>query len=259
MSAPGAQRYVDLDLRVDPSLIGHAVQYARQYLGEWDVMIAAREVALGTGTLPLPIARLVLNCARTDPRWCATLPEPRSTSFVGAFPVQPEPPEDDEGDEDTWDPPRGAPEPRETPGRRTRLRVVPPTRQPRDLAVTWRKRYGYSPGWGKRPQHSVWHVLDPDRSRIRYYPEADEEEHRYSTSIVWVCGARPSTAVLLADPPMGALALPMCRTCQRRLEEDRADAAPDALQDWWLTEQERLTAPVIEPDTEAALDEWERD
>lgn len=49
--------------------------------------------------------------------------------------------------------------------------------------------------------------------------------------------------------------------CQRILE------CPDfgeyegwaELRDWWLAEQERLTAPPIEPDTEAALAEWERD
>lgn len=246
MTAPGAQRYVDLDLRVDPTLIGYAIAYARQYVGEWDVMIAAREVALGTGNLPLPIARLVLNCARTDPRWCATLPEPKSSTFVGAFPATPEGPEDDEDPDDVSGAPRGSERPERPTLRVVGDRIIPPERRPFDLPVNWRKRYGYAPGIGKRPQHRVWHVLDPAKSRIRYFPEADEERHRYSTSIAWVCGARPTTAVLLADPPMGELSLPMCKTCQRFLEDpDFGDYEGWAgLRAWWMTEQERLTAPT---------------
>lgn len=247
MSAPGAQRYVDLDLRVDPTLIGHAIEYARQYIGEWDVMIAARELALGTGTLPLPIARLVLNCARMDPRWCATLPEPKSRTFVGAFPVQPGADEDDEDPDDAPMARRGSEGPERPTLRVVGDRIIPPPRRPFDLKVTWRKRYGYAPGWGKRPQHKVWHVLDTDRSYIRYYPEA-EPDHQYATQVRWVCGQTPSTRVLLDDPPMGDLALPMCRTCQRFLEEDPPDwdDGRTNLREWWLAEQERLTAPSEE-------------
>jgi hypothetical protein len=193
MSAPGAQRYTDLDIRVDPSLIGHAINYARQYVGEWDVMLAARDLALGTGNLPLPIARLVLNCARVDPRWCTTLPTPQSKGFVGAFPSTgsaQDPDEDDEDPEDFAEPPRPT-------GRPRRLAVVrEPTRRPFDLKVTWKRRYGYSPGIGKRP--------------------------------------------------MGNLALPMCRTCQRILEDPESPLYDKARAEWWLAEQERLTAPRSE-------------
>lgn len=247
MTAPGAQRYTDLDLRVDPTLIGHAVEYARQYLGEWDVMVAAREVALGTGNLPLPIARLVLNCARTDPRWCATLPEPRSTTYVGAFPSTGSAQDPDEDDED----PDALAEPPRPTGRSQRARrlavVREPARRPFDLKVTWKRRYGYAPGIGRRPQHKVWHVVDPERSRIRYFPEA-EPDYQYSPWVRWVCGAQPSTRVLLINPPMGNLALPMCKTCQRILEDpDFGDYEGWAeLRAWWLAEQERLTAPTRE-------------
>jgi hypothetical protein len=123
--------------------------------------------------------------------------------------------------------------------------VREPTRRPFDLKVTWKRRYGYSPGIGKRPQHKVWHVLDPDRSYIRHYPEA-EPEHQYSTWVRWVCGATPQTRVLLSDPPMGNLALPMCRTCQRILEDPESPLYDKARAEWWLAEQERLTAPRSE-------------
>lgn len=65
MSAP-AERYTDRDLRRDPRLLGIAICYARDYDGEFEPMLDARDEAIRNGTLPLPMARTVLNCMRHD-------------------------------------------------------------------------------------------------------------------------------------------------------------------------------------------------
>lgn len=62
-----AHKFWDSDLRREPSLLGIAVEYARNYCGDFEVMVGAQSVAQETGTLPLPLARMVLNCMRTDP------------------------------------------------------------------------------------------------------------------------------------------------------------------------------------------------
>lgn len=232
MTAPGTQRYQDVDLRIDPLLIGHAIAYAKGYEGEWDVMVAAREIVRVSGTLPLAVARTVLNCARSDPRYATHLPPPRSGTFVGAFPS---PDGDESGSEAPGGPdePRVAPKPRESPSRpQRRLRVVEePSRRPFDLKVSWPKRYGHTRN--PKPGRHVWHVLDPDRSRIRYFPEA-EEDRRYHTVIEWICSGGPQiqTAVLVPVPPAE---LSMCRSCERLLEDEDLSAHEHfgPLQAWW--------------------------
>lgn len=229
MSAPGTQRYQDLDLRIDPILIGHAIAYAKSYEGEWEVMVAARELVRATGSLPLAVARMVLNCARADPRYATLLPAPQSSTFVGAFPALPEPGEIPE----VPTPPKGppvAPRASERPRRGFRVVRSEPERQPFNLKVSWPKRYGHTRSPTDR---NVWHVLDPERSRITYFPEADEE-HRYHTTIAWVCGKGPRiwSAVLCEAPPAD---LHMCRSCERLLEDDElADTERfGPLQQWW--------------------------
>lgn len=239
VSAPAAQRYVDLDLRIDPTLTGIAVRYAREYIGDWEVMIAARDLALATGGLPIPVARMVLNVARCDARWSESLPSPQRHSFTGAFPA----PDGAESPEDTDDDVPVAPRATERP--RRRLRVVedkPRYRLPYDLNTTWKRRYGIS-GRKVGVQKRVWHLLDPERSRIRYFPHPEAVD-RYHTTIYWVCGSSSIVPLLLADPPDD---LPMCKSCQRLTEgPEYAEFRPE-LRDWWLAEQERLTAPEEKP------------
>jgi hypothetical protein len=62
-----ARKFVDADLRLEPQLIAVAISYAEQYKGEFGFLLDARQVVMETGSLPLPVARGVLNCMRVDP------------------------------------------------------------------------------------------------------------------------------------------------------------------------------------------------
>lgn len=67
-SQPGAGRpFADTDLRRYPELIGQAIAYAINYSGTFEFMQQVQVRALREGSLPLPIARAVLNCMRQDP------------------------------------------------------------------------------------------------------------------------------------------------------------------------------------------------
>lgn len=250
----GAQRYTDLDLQIDPSLIVFAIEYAKGYIGDWDVMRSARDRVLQEGSLPVSVARLVLNCARTDPRVNQdALPAGRAGTFTGAFPPD-LPPGTYEVTGLFDDPPsvRVAPKPSERPQRR--LRVVPdepeelyrefatgrwvPWRGRFDLKTTWHWRYGMSTHKAAR----VWHVLDPAKSRIEYYPvqPGDHRNKQFDVRIVWVCASewRGTDQVrLCATPPEGL----MCATCQRILESDEyADVGARAtIRQWWQGELKR--------------------
>ena len=63
-----AHKFWDSDIRRDPSLLVVAIEYARDYCGDFEFMVGAKSVVQETGSLPLPMARAVLNCMRTDPR-----------------------------------------------------------------------------------------------------------------------------------------------------------------------------------------------
>lgn len=64
-----AARFSDAQMREEPELVAAAVRYARAYVGDWDVMRAAKQLVHETGTLPVAVARTVANCARADPRY----------------------------------------------------------------------------------------------------------------------------------------------------------------------------------------------
>lgn len=64
-----AVRFSDAQMRDEPDLVAAAVRYARSYVGDWDVMRAAQQLVVQTGTLPVAVARTVANCARSDPRY----------------------------------------------------------------------------------------------------------------------------------------------------------------------------------------------
>lgn len=59
-------KYTDADVRRDPELLAAAVRYARDYHGDFQTMVDARGLVVATGTLPVAVARTVLNCARAD-------------------------------------------------------------------------------------------------------------------------------------------------------------------------------------------------
>lgn len=62
-------RYVDGDLRREPKRLAFAVHVAKNYHDDWDPMVQAANVARHENTLSVPIARMVLNWARTQPEW----------------------------------------------------------------------------------------------------------------------------------------------------------------------------------------------
>lgn len=72
------QKYTDIDVRQDPFLLAAAVKYARSYIGEFDFMTAASTIVHDRGTLPIAVARGVLNCMRADPRIANDLPTPHN-------------------------------------------------------------------------------------------------------------------------------------------------------------------------------------
>lgn len=70
-----AHKYQDADVRSKPSLMAMAVTYAQQYRGNFEFMQAASAAANATGTLPVGVARGVLNCMRADPEVADQMPE----------------------------------------------------------------------------------------------------------------------------------------------------------------------------------------
>lgn len=67
-TTPGVDRkFNERDLMIYPELLPLAVDYAKKYVGDFNFMLDAKDMALSMGTLPLHIAKAVLNCARADP------------------------------------------------------------------------------------------------------------------------------------------------------------------------------------------------
>lgn len=77
-----AVRFSDAQMREEPELVAASVRYAMSYVGDWDVMLAARRLVAETGTLPLAVARTVANCARSDPRYVLAMLEVKGDSNV---------------------------------------------------------------------------------------------------------------------------------------------------------------------------------
>src|SRR5688500_12045607 len=70
MALPDDRKYTDEDVRGNVELLHLAWQYAGAYHGDWDVMVAARYLAMErshTEDLPVAVARMVLNTMRADP------------------------------------------------------------------------------------------------------------------------------------------------------------------------------------------------
>jgi hypothetical protein len=61
------RKVYDSDIAVTPVLRAIADEYARSYVGNFDMMIEARRILAETGALPQGVVRSVLNTLRTDP------------------------------------------------------------------------------------------------------------------------------------------------------------------------------------------------
>lgn len=190
-------RYADRDLRKNPELLALAVRYARTYTGDWDLMTAARQVVIDSGSLPLPIARTVLNCARTDPRaHCAFL------DAGVAHPVAPAPPA--AVTVDLYG--RNASRTPREPATVTRI-----NRRPAwvDLHATIKPAYT----WSIHQSARFYHRLDPERCGLRYYPI----RNMYEPRLVNRCGAITASALRTCGktPPDH---LQPCRRCHEESE-----------------------------------------
>lgn len=181
-----AHKFTDRDVRERPELVAEAIRYLRWYHGDFEFLVDAKRYEEANGHLPTPTSRAVLNCMRMDARYALVIGDVPEPSWY-----EPTPPP--------------APVPR-------RLRVVTERekiRYPFDLRVTWKRRFGVSPGTGYASRARVWHHLDVERSTIRYYPAVGE----YQPRLRWLCGQR-STYVLDDDAPQDPL-LDECRGCAR--------------------------------------------
>lgn len=63
----GSCRFTDADVRANPLLLAQAVTFLQTYFDDWKPLRDARLMAAATGTLTVPVARMVLNCMRTNP------------------------------------------------------------------------------------------------------------------------------------------------------------------------------------------------
>lgn len=73
---PYERRFTEEDIRRDPTLMQIACNYARSYVGEFTPMVNAYNLLATAGTLPIAIAKTVLNCMRHDARVAGLLPMP---------------------------------------------------------------------------------------------------------------------------------------------------------------------------------------
>lgn len=74
---PYDYRYIDSDVRADPTLRELVVQYLNQYDGEFEPLVDAQIYLKTVGDdLPVAVVRKVLNCMRNDLRVRAQLPRP---------------------------------------------------------------------------------------------------------------------------------------------------------------------------------------
>ncbi len=83
------RRYFDADVRANPDLLELAIDYVWDYPGDFEPLVTARELVRLTDSLPVPTARMVLNCMRGDPHVAASLPPPPRLTVVRDLPARP--------------------------------------------------------------------------------------------------------------------------------------------------------------------------
>ena len=152
-----AHRYTDQMVRRYPVLISLAIEYAKAYDGEFEFMLAAQALARQGGTLPLGVARGVLNCLRVEADPIHQSLSAEAASVLEQFPATDE--EDEERPTRQWQRP-------------PRLRVVKPEPEPDLYAhrptyvktpVKIKLPFGIASG-AKGGTRRVLHRIDPDSS-----------------------------------------------------------------------------------------------
>lgn len=181
-------RYTDRDVREDPRLAELAMAYLRTYGGEFEPLIEAKTYLRVVGPeLPTAMVRKTLNCMRHDFNVADRMPVPRraEVDFDRLLPTQ---------------------QP-VTPAQR---------RPPFRLRSVWKVPYLISTS----KQASVYHLVDPLRSSIMYYPEAPEGS-QYRVSIRAYCPSSSYQRALVFQAPEDRT---LCKTCPR-VQQERAERA----------------------------------
>jgi len=184
-------RYTEGDIKREPALLAFAVEYAKQYYGEFEPMIQAADMVRRTGSLPVPIARVVLNTARHDAQVCESIPGTPTGTDAYEF--------------------AGRDRPR-------RLHSVP---VPEDEKIHYpfiiENTVIKAQFWVPQSKQSIRaHLVNPDRSYLKYYPMADNPRRKFQLLIKPWCTAQLNTAVLMLEVPEGKS---VCPTCIRIKEE----------------------------------------
>lgn len=207
MSQP-ERRYYDSDLRGNPELLDLAIDYVWDYTGDFELLVAARELARLTDTLPLGTARAVLNCMRVDPHVAASLPVPPRLVVV-------RPPEEDRFRPRRPDPPRRP------------VKHVPPTPTFIDVPVKVKATYGISRhrGYKTHVVGTVTCTFSKDKG-LHGRPSGDPRFPWAHFKVRWACQPWQITEwprlFVYPDP-----AADYCRGCQEVLEAE-ADAVNEA-------------------------------
>ena len=193
-------RFSDTDVRTYPQLTEIAINYAVDYAGEWEFMVAARSLAQQTGTLPTATARAVLNAMRADPKVVMSLPELCDLEPLPKFQrvlreeriVQLDQKEED-------------------------YKIVVEThRYPFNVEIKWNMDYYLA----THKQATAAHLLSHERSHVVYYPMWNKTnyaslKHRYMVNLKSECGVHLATGHLFSTP----LERYICRACNSARED----------------------------------------
>lgn len=191
-------KFTDRHVREYPDLRRVALDYLRGYRGEFEPLVAARELdGYSDDNYPTGVIRMVLNVMRTDPRAVGLLPT------LLADPQQNEPL-------------RLAPR-REKPAQQERAR------HPFDLKVQWKLPYIAA----SHKQATAYHLFDAVKSSVRYWPAVQE----YRVDLRPVCGAALRTGVALAEPPADRHECRQCRLVSDMIAA-RAEENAERMAEW---------------------------
>lgn len=204
-------RYTDIHVRTYPALANIAANYARTYVGEFEPMLGARALLEMTGSLPVPISRMVLNVMRCDPHVAHTLPnlvpmlslvsanEPSGEAFERA--------EFARKARGQWEKAHTKKDKKNKKAKRKAAPVAPTPRprHPFNLRVTWKREHYAS----VHKQATSSHLLNPVKSEIRYYPY----DGVYKPHLRAYCGVSLTFGVLLDERPEGRTE---CRACNQQ-------------------------------------------
>lgn len=181
---------------VDDDLLEQAIEYAEMYRGDWPFLVAAQELVRVRGTLPITVARGVLNAMLADPEAHLTYRVPSPQVRPQNRPVRPE---------------------------RPHLEVVPDlpresTRVIMDTRATVHHKYGMPAhrGNGMVRLHyvdmsAVWCSW---KRPFRHIGGYDYTRWEPELVVHWMCGKRPARVVLFERPEQAPDDVLLCRKCE---------------------------------------------